>query len=332
MTRYTITILALTSTMAVAALPLASLAGGEQSPARTDLTLLVPGHEGGGWDSTTRAVGELLETAGLVAAVSYENVGGENGALGLAHFLENAPELQDTLMLNSTQIVLRSVNGSYEKSYTELVPIAAPVTGCIAFIVHPGSDLQTMGDLADARSQAGADFALGGGSEPGGIDHVASAMAMATAGQDVGFDYLQFEDPAAAFQALTTGEAHALATDCTRAFGFAEQGALRILGVTAGSSDDLPNGVQTLEDQGIDMELVTWSGFFAAPGVSETQTEAFEELFSALYEAEAWESAAAAKGWAEPIESSESFAKLLQTQEAAIREALSMIEAAKAGQ
>lgn len=82
---------------------------------------------------------------------------------------------------------------------------------------------------------------------------------------DAGFDDVQFEAPGATFAALTSGEVAAIATDFTRANALAHQGAVRIIGLTADNTADLPQGVTSLHDRGIDFAFMTCSGFFAPP-------------------------------------------------------------------
>ncbi|MEO0678000.1 MAG: tripartite tricarboxylate transporter substrate-binding protein, partial [Pseudomonadota bacterium] len=245
------------------AFPIAVSADSTRVSPIDEVTLLIPGDAGGGWDTTTRALGALLIEAGSVDAVSFLNVPGENGALGLAYLIENTNDLEHTLMLNSTEIVLRSLNGRYSQSYADLIPVAAPIGGAIAIIVDPASDLQDMNDLAEASMVEG--FALGGGSEPLGIDHIAASHALARAGAaDPAVPYVEFDAPQPAFAALLSGDVRALVTDAARARDLAGQGTVRILATT---TRDV-TAPTSLIAQGIEMELTTWSGFFAPPGTS----------------------------------------------------------------
>lgn len=304
------------------AFPLASHAGTASMPTLDSLVLLIPGDPGGGWDTTTRAIGEVMAEAGLVGTVTYENVGGANGAVGLAHMIGIGVDGPMTLMLNTTEIVVRSVNGTYDNSYTALTPIAAPIGGGVAFIVHPGSELKTMADLIEARTRLGSEFAIGGGSEPGGIGQVAAMMALAEAEADPSFAYLPFDAAPPAFQALVTGSVQALVTDFAVASPLAAQGAVRILGVTAGPDVALPDDVATFADQGFDNALTTWSGFFAAPGLSAEAQSEVEALFAALYETPEWAVAVEENGWAALGYDSAAFTALLADQDARIRAAL----------
>lgn len=292
-----------------------------------DVTFLVPGNAGGGWDTMARSIGQAFTTTGLVDGLTFENRGGNDGGVGLTYMIENADALSDTVMLNTTQIVVRSLNGAYKNSFAELVPVAAPIGGFSAFIVHPQSDITSMADLVAAYQNDAAEFAIGGGSEPGDIDHVVSAMVMQAAGVDPAVGYVQFDAPEPAFAALMSGEVTALTTQYTQALALAEQGIVRILGVTAPDDFDLPSDIPSMMEQGIEMEFVTWVGFFAPPGTKQDDVEAFEAAFSELYETDAWEEIVGQNGGIAHQFDSGTFTALLDAQHADMYVALQAISA-----
>ena len=89
-----------------------------------DLHFLVPGGAGGGWDSTARGTGMVLRDAGLIDSASFENVSGAGGGKAIGMLIETADHQQETLMVNSTPIVVRSVTRLFPFSFRDLTPIA----------------------------------------------------------------------------------------------------------------------------------------------------------------------------------------------------------------
>ena len=70
---------------------------------------LIPGGAGGGWDATARGVGEALSKSDLVKRVSYQNMSGGGGGRAIAHLVKAAKRHQGTLMVNSTPLIIRSL-------------------------------------------------------------------------------------------------------------------------------------------------------------------------------------------------------------------------------
>mgnify|MGYP000311689445 CR=1 FL=1 len=108
-------IAATTATMAISSM---AFAGGHQ--VLDELHFIIPGGAGGGWDGTARGTGEALTNAGLVGSASYENMSGGGGGVAIAYMIENADSLDNTLMVNSTPIVIRSLTGVFPQSFRDL--------------------------------------------------------------------------------------------------------------------------------------------------------------------------------------------------------------------
>ena len=97
---------------------------------------LIPGGAGGGWDMTARAVGESLSRSGIIEVASYENLSGGGGGRAIAHLIETAPRQTNTLMVNSSSFILRSLLKKFPHSYRDLTPIASVIADYGAFVVR----------------------------------------------------------------------------------------------------------------------------------------------------------------------------------------------------
>jgi putative tricarboxylic transport membrane protein len=78
---------------------------------------------------------------------------------------------------------------------------------------------------------------------------------------------------------------------------FAEQikgGRMRALAVSASSRID---GIATLKEQGIAVDLANWRGVFGAPGITTAQRDALVKLVKGATETAAWKSALEKFGW-----------------------------------
>ncbi|MEO0680819.1 MAG: tripartite tricarboxylate transporter substrate binding protein, partial [Pseudomonadota bacterium] len=88
------------------------------------LHFLIPGGAGGGWDGTARGTGEALTGAGIVGSATYENMSGGGGGKAIAHLIETADKQHGTLMVNSTPIVIRSLQGVFPQNFRDLTLVA----------------------------------------------------------------------------------------------------------------------------------------------------------------------------------------------------------------
>jgi putative tricarboxylic transport membrane protein len=103
--------------------------------------------------------------------VSVENRTGGGGSVAIAHLIETAARQQNTLMVNGTSIVVRSLSREFQQTFRDVTLVEH----------HHGGSLRPAGQPAIAharhrRADGGAAanpraVRFGGGSPRGGIDH-----------------------------------------------------------------------------------------------------------------------------------------------------------------
>ena len=284
------------------------------------IRFLIPGGAGGGWDGTARGTGEALTKAGIVGTASYENMSGGGGGKAIGYLIENAASSQDTLMVNSTPIVIRSLVGRFPYNFRDLTMIAGTIGDYAAFVVHKDSEINSFKDLVAAFNANPRKVAIGGGSVPGGMDHLVAAMAMQATGADpTKVKYIPFDAGGKAMASLLSGEIKALSTGFSEAVGMANAGEVKIIGVTAPARVDAYKDAPTLKEQGYDVEFVNWRGFFAAPGLPEKKAKAFRDVLTKMYTTPEWEAVRARNGWVNIHNSGDKFTAFLANQEKIIK-------------
>ena len=175
-------------------------AGGHQVV--DSIHFLIPGGAGGGWDGTARGTGEALTNAGLVGSTSYENMSGGGGGKAIGYLIEIAESNHGTLMVNSTPIVIRSLTGVFPHNFRDLTLVAGTIGDYAAMVVAKDSPILSMADLVAAYYADPSATAIGGGSVPGGMDHLVAARVMEAAGKDaLGVKYLPYDAGGAAMAA-----------------------------------------------------------------------------------------------------------------------------------
>ena len=307
------------------ALPLAlgvaltGLAGQGQAADMESLHFLIPGGAGGGWDGTARGTGEALTKAGIVGKASYENMSGGGGGKAIAHLIETAKKQQSTLMVNSTPIVIRSLQKVFPQSFRDLTPIAGTIGDYASFVVNTESDIKDFADLVARYKADPKSVAIGGGSVAGGMDHIVAALVMKAAGaQPTKVKYIPYDAGGKAMAGLLSKEIQALSTGYGEAAELAKQGQVRILCVTAAERlKDAPD-VPTCKEEGADAQFVNWRGFFGAPGLSDAQKQAFVGALEKMYATPEWETVRARNGWVNIFNPDDKFVAFLEDQEKVI--------------
>jgi len=280
---------------------------------------LIPGGAGGGWDGTARGTGEALTKAGLVGTASYENMSGGGGGKAIGFLIENADSNHGTLMVNSTPIVIRSLTGVFPQSFRDLTLIAGTIGDYAAIVVGKDSPVNSMDDLLAAFDADPSATAIGGGSVPGGLDHLVAAMVMEAAGKDaLGVKYIPYDAGGKAMAALLSGEIAALSTGFSEAVDLAAAGEVKIIGVTADERVDAAPDAQTMKEQGIDTSFVNWRGFFGAPGLPDDKVTAYQDAIAQMYDTAEWEEVRARNGWVNIHNPGADFQAFLEDQETVI--------------
>lgn len=280
---------------------------------------LIPGGAGGGWDGTARGTGEALVGAGLVGQASYENMSGGGGGKAIGYLIENAASQHGTLMVNSTPIVIRSLTGVFPQNFRDLTLVAGTIGDYAAIVVSKDSPINSMDDLLKAYRADPKSTAIGGGSVPGGMDHLVAAMAMEAAGEDpTAFKYIPYDAGGKAMAALLSGEIAALSTGFSEAVDLANAGEVKIIGVTSDARIDTYPDAPTLKEQGIDTTFVNWRGFFAAPGLPEDKLAMYQDAITKMYATPEWEVVRSRNGWVNIHNSGDDFRVFLEEQEKTI--------------
>ncbi len=280
---------------------------------------LIPGGAGGGWDGTARGTGEALTKAGLVGSASYENMSGGGGGKAIGYLIENADSNHGTLMVNSTPIVIRSLTGVFPQNFRDLTLVAGTIGDYAALVVPADSSVKDVNGLIDAFKADPAGTAIGGGSVPGGMDHLVAAMVFQAAGADpVAMKYVPYDGGGKTMAGLLSGEVQAVSTGFSEAVELAKAGEVRIIGVTAPERVDAYPDAATMVEQGNDTTFVNWRGFFAAPGLPADKLAAYQAAIAKMYDTPEWEEVRARNGWVNIHNPGDDFRVFLEGQEQTI--------------
>ena len=277
---------------------------------------LIPGGAGGGWDGTARGVGEALKKSNLVKETSFENMSGGGGGKAIAYLIETAKKQQNTLMVNSTPIVIRSLQGVFPQSFRDLTLVSSVVADYGVLVVKNDSKYQSWADVKAAFDKSPRNVKIAGGSSRGSMDHlVAAQIFKAAGGNPTSVRYVPYDAGGKALAGLLTGEVDVLSTGFGEVLEKHKKGELKIIGVTSNESIE---GIPSFKSMGADAFFANWRGFFGAPNLSEEKTKAFADVIGKMYDTPEWEVVRKRNGWANLYQPTTEFKSFLEKQEEVI--------------
>ena len=115
--------------------------------AATDIHFMIPGGAGSGWDSTARGTGMVLRKAQLIDNASFENISGAGGGRAIGTLIETAERRGNTLMVNSTPIIVRSLTKIFPYSFRDLQPVARIIGDYQVLVARPDSSLTNFNEV-----------------------------------------------------------------------------------------------------------------------------------------------------------------------------------------
>ncbi|HEU4353079.1 MAG TPA: tripartite tricarboxylate transporter substrate binding protein [Burkholderiales bacterium] len=276
----------------VSTLALALVAG--TVAAQPSLKMMIPANPGGGWDQTGRNLAAAMQSAKLVSGVQFDNKGGAAGTIGLAQFVNSAKGDPNAVMIGGMVMVGGIILNKSPVSLSQVTPIARLTSEWEVIVVPANSPHKTMGDLVKALKENPGKVSWGGGSA-GGTDHILVGLIAKEVGVDPAkTNYVPFKGGGEAIAAILGGHVTAGVSGLGE---FSEQikaGKMRAL---AQSSPQKLEGIPSLKEQGIKVELGNWRGIFGAPGITPAQRDALVKLVRSATETPAWKSTLEKLGW-----------------------------------
>lgn len=281
-----------------------------------EVHFLIPAGPGGGWDGTARGVGEAMTRSGLIEDVSFENLSGGGGGRAIAKLIETADRQPYTLMVNSTPMVVRSLQKIFPHSFRDLEPIASVIADYTVFVTPKSSALRSWEDVLEAFRRDSGSVKVAGGSVRGSTDHIVIARAIELAGGDpFKVIYIPYDGGGKAMAGILTGETQILSTGLSEAIDMARAGEVNIVAVTAPERLDAIPDVPTIMELGYPLEFANWRGFFAAPGLSDARYGDMVDTLEATLETPEFERIRARNGWTLLRHTRSDFRAFLERQE-----------------
>ncbi|WP_052745938.1 Bug family tripartite tricarboxylate transporter substrate binding protein [Allosalinactinospora lopnorensis] len=283
--------------------------------------VMVPTPPGGGYDITARTLAATAEETGMAEETEVFNLPGGAGTSGLARLMYE--EGDDRLLL---QMGLGLVAGARiheaHTPITEATPLVRLMEEPGAFLVPPDSPYETFEDLLDDWTDPSVPVTIGGGSSPGGPDHIATMLLAEEIGQDPqDTDYVWHDGGGELLSAVLRHDVDVASAGAGEYREAIEAGELRVLAVTG---PDRIGGVDapTLRELGIDLEFTNWRGLLAPPGITRDERDGLIAALDELCDSPEWRAAMRNNYWSDAYITGDEFGAFLAEEDARIEEVL----------
>jgi putative tricarboxylic transport membrane protein len=277
--------------------------------AQPSLKMMIPANPGGGWDQTGRNLAAAMQSGKLVSGVQFDNKGGAAGTIGLAQFVNGSKGDPNAVMIGGMVMVGGIILNKSPVNLGQVTPVARLTSEWEVIVVPANSPHKTMADLVKAFKDNPGKVSWGGGSA-GGTDHILIGLIAKEVGVDPAkINYVPFKGGGEAIAAILGGHVTAGVSGIGE---FAEQikaGKMRAL---AQSAPKKVEGIPSLKEQGINVELGNWRGIFGAPGITPQQREALVKLVKSATETPAWKATLEKLGWEPWFLGGEEYKKFLE--------------------
>ena len=290
-----------------------------------DLAMFIPNSPGGGYDDTGRAAVAVME-ANDITGGSFEitNHIGAGGSVAMARLM--GEEGNENLMMTvGLGVVGALYSFGVDHKLQDATPLAQLIEDQEGVLVPADSPYKTIDDFVNAWKADPRSIAVGGGSSPGGPDHL-FPMQLADA---VGIDpkevrYVTYDGGGPLTSALLGNKIKVGFSGLGEFEGQIAAGELRALAVsgeerlTGESVKDVP----TLTESDIDLVFTNWRGILAPPGISDERREELIGYLEEMHGTDEWQQALEDNGWIDAFKTGDEFTQLLEQEDARVASTL----------
>lgn len=299
--------------------------GVTRGAASSDLLMLIPNSPGGGYDQTGREAVKVMEDADITGgSFTVDNIIGGGGSSAMATLMGNTGD-ENILMTAGLGVVgsLYSFGSDYRLS--DATPIAQLISEPEGVLVPSDSPYRTIADLVDDWKSDTGDIAVGGGSSPGGPDHLFPMQLAQTVGIDPNdVNYVSYDGGGPLTSALLGKKIKVGFSGLAEFESSIDKGDLRVLAVSG--EERLPQDtfadIPTLTESEIDLVFLNWRGLLAPPDIPDRRRDELIAYVEKMHATGAWKKALAKFGWTDDFKTGDDFTVFLEEQDQRVSDTL----------
>lgn len=298
----------------------ATTSAGETGSVR-NLQVMVPNAPGSGYDVTGRAAVKVMEEIGVSSGTEVTNLAGAGGTVGLARTLTEKGNGKILLVMGLGVVGAAHTNEGDAK-VADATPIARLIEEAGAIFVPANSPYKTLDDLVVAWKADPKSFPVGGGSSPGGPDHLLPMqLADAVGIKPADVNYVAYDGGGELLPAVLGGKLQFAASGYGEFLEQVKSGELRVLAVT--SAERVPVvDAPTLTEEGVDLVFTNWRGLLAAPGITKAERASLTAAVTRMHASKQWSKVLDANGWTDAFITGAKFESFLTAQDTRVENVL----------
>ena len=290
----------------------------------TGLEILVGTAPGGGFDQTARVAAKAMEDANLARNVQVQNLAGAGGTIALQK-LVNSKGNGDLIQQMGLGVVGSVYTNKSEATLEQTTPLARLTEEPEIVVVNKDSPYQSFDQLLAAWKADPGKVSVGGGSSPGGPDHLAPMLMAQTVGIDPKqVNFVSFDGGGELLGAVLGNQVAFGVTGVGETKDQIEAGEIRALAVTSAEPVEGLDA-KTLKEQGVDLEFTNWRGWVAPPELEGGDKEALIELATKMHDSQEWKDALATNGWTDAFMAGDEYAAFLKSEDQRVAEVLDQL-------
>ncbi|MFJ6409089.1 Bug family tripartite tricarboxylate transporter substrate binding protein [Streptomyces hydrogenans] len=281
------------------------------------LRFMVPNTPGGGYDITARTAAKNAEEAGLTGDIEVFNLPGAGGTVGLTRLVGERGDGRLAMSMGLGVVGAVHTNKT-PRTLADTTPIARLTEEQDIVVVSKDSPYTTVQELLAAWKKDPGKLPVGGGSSPGGPDHLAPMLMARAAGippKDV--NYIPFDGGGELLASILGDKVAFGVSGVGEYLDQIKAGELRLLAVTG--AERVPGlDAPTLREAGLDTEFTNWRGIVAPPGLTDAERDRLVALVTELHGSPQWRESLKTHGWTDAFLPGEEFGAFLTEQNARV--------------
>ena len=283
-----------------------------------DLSMLIPNSPGGGYDQTGRAAVTTMEDLDITGgSFDVTNVIGAGGSVAMTELMNEEGD-EHVMMTVGLGIVGSLYSFANDRRLQDATPLAQLIEEYEGVLVPADSPFKTIADLVQKWKADPRSVVVGGGSSPGGPDHL---FPMQLAGA-IGIDpkdvrFITYDGGGPLTTALLGKKIQVGFSGLGEFEGQIKSGELRVLAVSGEKrlESAAVKDVPTLKESDIDLVFVNWRGVLAPPGISAERRAELIEYLQKMHDSPEWQQVMQKNGWIDTFRTGAEFDTFLTQQD-----------------